>query len=454
MPRPAAVSKQAAIAVVKQYMQHFCTNSLPKYTDKVWKDMSNDLQGGWNAHSIYTNVREDRQILSTARADLGIVVEESTSLQNYDSTNWDNSYNDSAFLNNESVSSQYEDQNAYETFDLVITKEEWDLMKPSDTVIYGNREREILKPSVWTNIIALAFWRQFRMPCAFSFKRADVDPSPDKLRYNIKIIGRCKDRECLNIFKGAATVDVNNEGFIMAVYTRDTRYMKHAEVKRPLNGERRKEEKKKIVAEGPSGWRKRQVRENMKPGDTEPPHLPRGDVRRAKKEAIDEDLGVKPIDGRDLIRTIEELNSDPTYRGAINAIGSRPFYTFYGLPAQLHAYKEYCRVNKDSAVITIDSTGSLIYKLQRYDGESAHIFLFAIVINIEGITAAVNQMISERNETEFIEFWLKQWLRSTAPKPKEAVCNYSRALLSALSLAINNRTVKSYINECFSALHT
>lgn len=77
----------------------------------------------------------------------------------------------------------------------------------------------------------------------------------------------------------------------------------------------------------------------MKPG--EPPHFPLGDiVRRAKKEAIDEDLGVKP-DGCDLIRTIEELNSDFMYRGMIKAVGSTPFYTFYGFPAQLHAYKEY-----------------------------------------------------------------------------------------------------------------
>lgn len=86
--------------------------------------MSGDLQGAWNAHSIYTNVREDRrQILSPARTDLEIVIiEKSTPLQN--SNNWDISDDYFAFPNNTSTSLQYENQNGHETFDLIITKEE------------------------------------------------------------------------------------------------------------------------------------------------------------------------------------------------------------------------------------------------------------------------------------------------------------------------------------------
>lgn len=61
-------------------------------------------------------------------------------------------------------------------------------------------------------------------------------------------------------------------------------------------------------------------------------------------------------------------------------------------------------------------------------------------------------MLSETHNTEFITYWLMQWIRAGAPKPKVAVSDYSRALILGLCLAFNNCncTIKSYIETCFA----
>jgi len=67
-------------------------------------------------------------------------------------------------------------------------------------------------------------------------------------------------------------------------------------------------------------------------------------------------------------------------------------------------------------------------------------------------TISVHQMLSEKHTTEFIEFWLRHWQRSGAPKPKEVVCDFSRALLCDICLAFNNQTIKSYVDDSFNLL--
>ena len=176
-------------------------------------------------------------------------------------------------------------------------------------------------------------------------------------------------------------------------------------------------------------------------------------LRQARKNGIDAELNVRPSHARDLIRTIEELEENVEYAGLIHGVGSSPFYVFYWSPAQLRAYKEYCRIFKDAAVISLDATGSLVTKLTRPGGKKmGHIFLYSLVINFEKTTLPVYQMLSEKHDTEWIQYWLQQWIRSGAPKPKQAVCDYSRALISAVCMAINNITIKSYINKSFASV--
>ena len=199
-------------------------------------------------------------------------------------------------------------------------------------------------------------------------------------------------------------------------------------------------------------WKKNEARKMLQPGDVQCPILPNNHVtRKIKEETINKELDVKPQDRRDVIRTIEQLSLTAPYVGLTHAIGSRPFHVFYSLPAQLHSYKEYCRVNRNSSFICVDATGSLVKKLPISEGgKTGHIFLYSIVINFDKTTLSVYHMLSEKHDTEFIEYWLKQGIRKGASKPKEAICDYSRALLAALCLAFNNNhMIKSYIDICF-----
>ena len=59
------------------------------------------------------------------------------------------------------------------------------------------------------------------------------------------------------------------------------------------------------------------------------------------------------------------------------------------------------------------------------------IFLYEAVVNTEQEQFTVSQLINEAHNTNSIQFWLMEWLRSGAPYPKEVVCDYSKALLDA-----------------------
>lgn len=143
------------------------------------------------------------------------------------------------------------------------------------------------------------------------------------------------------------------------------------------------------------------------------------------------------------------MKRDPVYGDAIKDTGSDRFWVFYGTKLQKHIYKEYIRLHKNSAFVSFDATGGVVAKLRRGNEKSGNIFLYTAVINFRGITCAAWQMLSERHDTEFITLWLKQWLRDGVPIPPETVCDYSRALLNAISFSFNQKLIKVYVNNCF-----
>lgn len=246
--------------------------------------------------------------------------------------------------------------------------------------------------------------------------------------------------------------NINDNGLHLRVKTCDVRNIFHETVKRPLNGRLRSKVQDDLKTKGCKIWQREQVQLYMKDGDIVPPFIPNDAVlKNAKKEKSNADLNVQQEDGRDVIRTIENFSLTEKYVGLIHAIGSRPFFVFYSSPAEMNAYKEYCLVMRDKATIVLDAIGSLVKKLVRSNSQnSGHIFLYSIVVNFENTILPVHQMLSETHNTEFITYWLMQWIRAGAPKPKVAVSDYSRALISGLCLAFNNCTIKSYIETCFS----
>ncbi|KMQ82850.1 kda protein in nof-fb transposable element [Lasius niger] len=79
----------------------------------------------------------------------------------------DSSMNTVQFDSDESYTDLSSEENQFlDTFDLVLTDEQWNAIKPD---IECN-SRAKLKPGIWTNEIAISFFKQYRLPCAFVFK--------------------------------------------------------------------------------------------------------------------------------------------------------------------------------------------------------------------------------------------------------------------------------------------
>lgn len=454
MPRPCKVPVEIAVKVIKQFINHFCTKESPLWSSEVWKLMSNafkDLGYDWDHRCVYTNVIYNRRnILTQAREEMGI-----EQLHYFDQNNND--------FDIESIQSDFDkhcDSNNSEDWSpkpkrinesikyIVLTEDQWNEIKPTD----GTQPK--LQPGTWTNIIALALWAQFRMPCAFIFKKARVRKAEDEQSYLINFAGICKSKVCSNTIKSLGEKKPNEEDITFAIETRDTRYDKHEIVKRPFNRKRRQEAFHALKTEGSEKYRKYEARQLMLPGDVEPPILPSSDVlRQAKKEGIDKNLGIDKLDSRDIVRSIEDMNLSPQYCRLIQEVGGLPFRVLYGSPTQFHLYQEYRRLKRNWPTIYVDATGSLVKKLQRKNGiKSGHIFLYVIVINFNGITACVYQMLSERHDSVTIMLWFLRWIQNGAHIPKEAICDYSRALLMGMSMAFNKQPIKTYISDRFRTI--
>ena len=65
---------------------------------------------------------------------------------------------------------------------------------------------------------------------------------------------------------------------------------------------------------------------------------------------------------------------------------------------------------------------------------------------------SVGQMLSAKLDTNTILFWLNNWLMQVGITPKQAVVDYSKALLGGISFAFNTMSLKSYVRACFLSL--
>lgn len=110
--------------------------------------------------------------------------------------------------------------------------------------------------------------------------------------------------------------------------------------------------------------------------------------------------------------------------------------------------KSYCK-------ISIDATGGLVKKLKRTSLNllSSHVFLYEAVVNTHYGQIPITQMISERHDILTIFNWLGQWVKSGIRVPNEAVCDYSFALLGAITRAFcDGKSLHSYVEQCFNVL--
>jgi hypothetical protein len=104
--------------------------------------------------------------------------------------------------------------------------------------------------------------------------------------------------------------------------------------------------------------------------------------------------------------------------------------------------------------LCIDATGSIIKKIKRsiLNVLSGDIFLYEAVINTGYGEIPISQMILERHDTLTIYYWLGQWLKSSLKIPNEVSCDFSKALLGAISIAFCGMNLQNYLETCYKIL--
>ena len=460
MPRKAKISVKQAIDAIKKFKDYLQDGVLPKYSSDFYKDLSKEVRGEWTPKDFYNSLRENRRDLCMrVFKELEITFDEKKEAvpinENFDVSHSSNeslenfgqhSDNDQIFSLNMSHS---ENSNI---FDLLISNELYQQMKPT-TRQYKDRNTIVLEPGVWADIVNDEFWRQFRLPCAYSFKKASVSLTEGNVFLSIK--GQCKSKQCQSPFVAVAEREpCNGQDLLLRVKTYDTSQSVHETIKRQLRNYKRRVVGEQTVTEGASNMRRILAKNNLVLGDIEAPIVYKLDtLRKLKQETTDRKLGMTAEDAQHPVLALQTKKYTPPYVGGIHEIGLDPFYVTYYLPQQMHTYKEYCRLLKDSSVISMDATSSLVTNLAlTKDISSPAIFIYEVVVNLVGTTMSVAQMLSAAQDTATILNFLNKWLAAGAPRPKEAVSDYGKAILGAMSMAFNSLTLKRYIALCFAAL--
>lgn len=148
--------------------------------------------------------------------------------------------------------------------------------------------------------------------------------------------GHCKAKNCKNPVKGIIKDYPGDVGTVyIKMYCRDTRFIKHDDMKRPLNGAKRSDVQEELLKMGASAWRKNKAKDAIETGDADSPFLYNANtLHQVKKEATDKKLGIKSNYSRDMILAIREMNVDPSYVNSILGISDTSFYGF--TPHQLN----------------------------------------------------------------------------------------------------------------------
>lgn len=342
MPPVAAVPVDLAVKVLKKYIAHFANDEFPQWKSEIWKKIANDpeLEGKWSIGSVRTNVREDRRgILSEARRQCGITVniisnKKSNVNENCDISKESHEDFDEDNLNEES-DSENDDIHKHERFTVEISRDLWNEIHSLEPLVYKGRKYVGFKPKVWTNAVSNAFWKQHHLKCAFVFKRGRITQHG---RSYATIIGRCRAKDCHNPVKGIIKDCPGEVGPVyIEMFCRDTRFVKHEDVKRPLNGTERLKVQAELLKTHASAWRKEKAKDNIDPGDTGSPFVYNlNTLHQAKKETNIKKLGIKTDDMRDMILAIRNMYVDPSYVNSILAIGDTPFYVFYATPTAIY----------------------------------------------------------------------------------------------------------------------
>ncbi|XP_017462589.1 PREDICTED: uncharacterized protein LOC108355971 [Rhagoletis zephyria] len=152
----------------------------------------------------------------------------------------------------------------------------------------------------------------------------------------------------------------------LRVRTHDTflKLAEHEDVRRPTRHLKRLKIGEAAFNEGAGNYRKREAASYASTCTRLPAHLPKLSViRQCKSDYLQQKYGVKPEDNQDVVLTIERMRHDPEYPKFIHDVQREPFFVAYSTPEQLHCYKRFNKLCRDSCNISIDGTGSIVQSI-------------------------------------------------------------------------------------------
>ena len=351
MPRKPKVSTEDFIAALVEHENaaEVLRESLPAYSSEFYVEISLAFHKKYTAQDIYRDLRENRYNRRTLiLKKLGLLEYENrvitedpdasvVELQELNDSLFDTE--DMEFMINESFSENEQ------IFLLIIKNDLYELIKP-EIKEYKTCRKFVMKPRRWADIINDEFWRQFRLPCAYSFKKAQPSQDPDGIF--LKIFGHCKSKKCNSHFYGIVKREPEKgEDLRIEVKALDTSLGPHEEVKRQLKFQKRQNLGQQVLIEGAANLEKRIAREEMRLGDVNPPILyDKTVLRKLRQEIRDKDLGLSSEDGTNPILTLQKLKYTPPYVGSIHTIGLDDFTLHVFMSEFIHAGKSLFAIRK------------------------------------------------------------------------------------------------------------
>lgn len=323
--------------------------------------------------------------------------------------------------------------------DINISNSEWTSLK-CRVVQYKQREYEVLVIG-WADALYDILWNHMKLPCPFAFKNAKINRNPGETFLTVK--GSCS--ECGSKIHIYCQSEPTDDGATFHVSTFDSHGVTHQN-KRQVSGERRMRIGKELQGKSTYAWRREEANRLMEFGDVIPANIPSEEVvRKAKQETRDKDLGLFKV--KSALASVWDMKYGLEFNGCIHEISLDKFFVMYWTPTQLYLYKKF--LEEDCAgSISIDATGSLPKQIQKPDGSKSVVYLYQAVCGYRQKILPLFQLVSEKHDTNTLNYWIREWIRSGGSPPKQVVTDYSLALLNATSLAFNNTDLKTYIEKC------
>lgn len=143
----------------------------------------------------------------------------------------------------------------------------------------------------------------------------------------------------------------------------------------------------------------------MKVGDPRAPAIPSNDVlRQARVEAINEDLNFEK--GTNIWESLDKMSTMPELKKFIKDVGYNKTHISYWSQDQIWLHNKIQSVS--GTAISIDATSG-VAKRTRAGIESSATFLFVIVCHIGDLIVPLGQLLTEKQDANFITYWLNSW---------------------------------------------